>query len=487
MLWTIVEKEFKFILTSPKFFATFLVCSMLILLSFFVGIQEYRATVAQFETGQTMNQQSLRERTTWSGATNRIYRQPDPLQIIVLGVNYDVGRFSPINVWMPVKLLESAYSQELIYAVFRLLDFNFIVVVVLSLFAILFTYDAINGERESGTLKLTLANAVPKSTLIVAKLIGSWIGLVVPLLIPLLLGLLLLLIYQIPLSADHWIRLLCLFGLAILYFTFFMTLGLLVSSLTQRSATSFMVLLVSWIVLTLIVPRAAIMIAGQIVQVPSAAEIDSQIDGYSKSEWEKYRDGIQKTWERRNNELEQVPEKEREGYREQKLWGWLEEDDAARKTMQEGVARYSKQVKEDMENRKLQQVKTGFVLSRFSPASAFQLAAMNLAETDIFIKKRYEQALNDYHVVYSDFIQKKSKEGGGEGLRITVDSERGFNVQIPDMKKTIRADEIPQFQHPKRNTGDVIADLMMDAALLVVFSGMVLVGVLTAFLRYDVR
>ncbi|MBX7151704.1 ABC transporter permease [bacterium] len=487
MVWTIVEKEFKFILTSPKFFGTFLVCSILILLSFFVGIQEYRVTVAQFETGQAMNQQSLRERTTWSGAVNRVYRYPDPLQIIVLGVNYDIGRFAPISVWTPVKLMESAYSQELIYAVFRFLDFNFIVVIVLSLFAILFTYDAVNGERESGTLKLTLANAVPKSTLIVAKLIGSWIGLVVPLLIPLLLGLLLLLVYQIPLSADHWLRLLSLFGLAIVYFTFFMILGLLVSSLTQRSATSFMILLVSWIVLTLIVPRAAIMIAGQIIQVPSAAEIDSQIDGYSKSQWEKYREGVQKTWERRNNELDKIPEKDREAYREQKLWSWLEEDDVARKAMQEDVARYSKQINEDMENRKLQQVKTGFALSRFSPASSFQLAAMNLAETDIFIKKRYEQTLNDYHVVFSDFIQKKSKESGGEGLRVTVDSRKGFNVQVPDMKKTISADEIPHFQHPKRNTGDILSDLMMDLSLLVVFSGIALVSVFVAFLRYDVR
>ena len=45
MLSILVEKELKAIVLSPKFFATFGVCSALILLSVFVGIQEHREAI----------------------------------------------------------------------------------------------------------------------------------------------------------------------------------------------------------------------------------------------------------------------------------------------------------------------------------------------------------------------------------------------------------------------------------------------------------
>ena len=53
MFGTLFEKELKAILLSPKFVATFGVCTILILLSVFVGIKEYGASRAQYETGRS--------------------------------------------------------------------------------------------------------------------------------------------------------------------------------------------------------------------------------------------------------------------------------------------------------------------------------------------------------------------------------------------------------------------------------------------------
>ena len=57
MLRTIIEKELKAILLSPKFVVTFAACSLLIILSVFVGIQEYRAMVRQYETATQLAEQ----------------------------------------------------------------------------------------------------------------------------------------------------------------------------------------------------------------------------------------------------------------------------------------------------------------------------------------------------------------------------------------------------------------------------------------------
>ena len=146
MITTLIEKELKSIILSPKFVATFAVCSVLILLSVFVGIKEYRQFTKQYEAAKQLADQRMQEQTNWLGLSTIAFRTPAPMQIFVSGVNYDIGRFSTIDSHSSIKLVHSIYSDDPIFAVFRFIDFNFIVLVVLSLIAILFTYDSINGE-----------------------------------------------------------------------------------------------------------------------------------------------------------------------------------------------------------------------------------------------------------------------------------------------------------------------------------------------------
>src|SRR3972149_2110496 len=154
MLTTLILKELKSVLLSPKFPVTFAVASILTLLSVFVGIREYQAESNQYFAANELVRQEMREARNWMMLGNRIYREPDPMHIFVSGVHNAIGRVSSISSWQPVKLVNSAYRDDPIFALFRFIDFSFISQVVLTLLAILFTYDAINGDRESGTLQL---------------------------------------------------------------------------------------------------------------------------------------------------------------------------------------------------------------------------------------------------------------------------------------------------------------------------------------------
>ena len=154
MLWSLIQKELKAIILSPKFTATFAVCSILMLLSVYIGINEYKANVKQYDTTRNLVEQDRQDKTNWFQVRDVALRKPDPMQIFSAGLNNDIGRWSSIDSHDPIELKGSNYSNDPIYAVFRFIDFTFIVQVVLSLFAILFTYDAINGEREGGTLQL---------------------------------------------------------------------------------------------------------------------------------------------------------------------------------------------------------------------------------------------------------------------------------------------------------------------------------------------
>lgn len=488
MLSTIITHELKNIFFSPKFSVTFAVVSLLLILSVIVGINQYEKATRQYETTTQLVRQEMREARGWMSLNNKILRKPDPMQIFVAGVNDDVGRISGISSFFDVKLSHSTFSDDPIYAVFRFVDCAFIVTVVFSLLAILFTFDSVNGESEKGTLQLTFANAVPRAQYILGKFAGAWLGLIIPLIVPMMISLLLLQAWNIPLQAEEWLKIISLFGAAILYVTFFISLGIFLSTTTKRSSVSFLYSLVTWVCLVFIIPRAGATVAGHIVTVPTVAEIEAQRDAFSKDRWTRYEGTMQEKWKARNAATQGMSREEREAYRDSKMWEWMEEDDLDRKQVQKDIDGQSKKLNENLRNRKAEQEYLAFVLSRFSPASAFQLAAMNLAGTDIALKSRYEDALNDYRPLFNTYKEKKQKETGNSGgFRIEVNSDTGVKIDAGRERGVLDISEMPQFTHPKHSFGDAMATAIIDVGLLGLFSLAAFAGAFVRFLRYDVR
>ena len=71
-----------------------------------------------------------------------------PFQALVRGLSDDVNLDTFDNDPLPV--------------MFPLIDLTFIVTILLSLAALILSYDAVCGEKEDGTLKLMLANGLPR-------------------------------------------------------------------------------------------------------------------------------------------------------------------------------------------------------------------------------------------------------------------------------------------------------------------------------------
>jgi len=488
MFRTIIEKELKTIIAGPKFVATFAVCSILILLSVFLGIQGYRSAMKSYHAATQLVEQELKEQRSWGHFNTQVFRKPDPMQVFVSGIANDIGRHSNVMSTESIKLTNSTYSDDPIFAVFRFIDFSFITLIVLSLFATLFTYDAINGERERGTLKLTFSHAVPRFKYIFAKFIGSWLGLVIPITIPILLSLLLVILFKIPFTGEHWIKLFILLAVSVLFFTFFIALGIFISAVTKRSAVSFLLLLVTWVVFVLIVPRISVMTAGKLVPVPSIAEIDGQIDGFSKGQWNKFTKDITNIWRERNVAMEGMSTSEKEIYRDEKMWQWMQEEDEIRKAVQVAIDEFSRTLLEDHRNRKAVQERLAFTLSRFSPASAYQLTTMNLAETDIHLKSRYETTLEQYKQAFVDYVEKKQKASGNMGgIRVTFNSETGLDIDVGRNSGSLDFSDMPRFQEIRQSFNEIIAPSIIDFSLLILYCIAALVGAFVVFLRYDVR
>src|SRR5512135_1237171 len=284
MLRDIIKKEILDNITSPKFVFTFLLCAVLILLSVYTGVANYGADKKEYAAAVALAKKNLENQPNYSslaGLAMKINKPPQVLGTVVSGVEEDVGRVAPVNIAMDPNLVESKYGSNPVFAVFGALDLMFIVKIVLSLFAILFTYDTIVGEKEKGTLKLALSNDVPRDRLILGKAIGGYISLLIPLLIPLLLSLIILLVApNLALNAGDWARLLLTFLMFFMYLSVFFSLGLFVSARTSRSSTSFLVLLFAWVIIVMVIPKVAVLTAAQAKPIPSVHEITAKKDAY---------------------------------------------------------------------------------------------------------------------------------------------------------------------------------------------------------------
>ncbi len=168
-------------------------------------------------------------------------------------------------------------------------DWAFIIGYILSLIALWFTFDAFSGEREHGTLRLMLANSIPRHTVLIGKFLGALLSISIPFALAVLVNLLLISTANtIHLTTEAWGRLGIIFALALLYTSLFVALGLLVSARVQQSAVSLMILLLTWVTLVVFMPSTLASIASSFSPAISFDEFWKQRNPIEEDLWDKY-------------------------------------------------------------------------------------------------------------------------------------------------------------------------------------------------------
>jgi ABC-type transport system involved in multi-copper enzyme maturation permease subunit len=469
MLRDVITKEIQDTIMSPRFVFTFLLCTILILLSVYTGINNYLADQKEYSAAIALNRKNLESHPNYFTLGNlgtKINKKPQVLSTVVTGIEEAVGRVATVNISYDPSLVDSKYSSNPVFAVFGALDLSFIVKIVLSLFAILFTYDAIVGEKERGTLKLALSNRIPRDTLILGKAIGGFISLLIPLVIPLVLGLLILMIYpNVSLSGGDWGRIGFICLMFFLYLSVFFTLGLFISARTSRSSTSFLILLFIWVTFVTIIPKAAVMTAARINPIPSVHEITAQKDAFLQ-EIQKEAMTEQMKYFKDNP---RPKEKEAIAQWNEKIKQWLEEFQQRLTTK---IDERNAAIERDYQAKLRGQQRLAINLSRVSPASALMFSCMSLARTGISEHERFLNSIKTYKPIFTKWINAKMMRtlnlGGGEQPK-------------PEL------DDMPQMDFIPERLGDSFKRVLPDLILMIFLIILFFVGAYVSFLRYDVR
>lgn len=286
-LLSITWRELYDNLNSLRFALATVLILALMLTNAVVYLREHPARTQAYHNAAADAIKTLEARSTnlYSLATQGpgdLHKAPSPLRFCaegdeaflpthVSGANYGRSIANRASLW------RISYPQETpnlrnIRPDFTTLDWAFIVGYVLSFIALLFTFDAISGELERGTLRLTLANPIPRHIVLVGKFLGAFISINIPFAVAVLMNLLLISTSDaVQLNAEAWGRLGILYGIVILYTCLFIALGLLISAAVRESGVSLVVLLLIWVSFVVFMPNTLASI-GSRTSVPIAYE-----------------------------------------------------------------------------------------------------------------------------------------------------------------------------------------------------------------------
>jgi ABC-type transport system involved in multi-copper enzyme maturation permease subunit len=471
MFSLIFQKELRDIIQSSRFTISFAVCSVLIILAFFMGAQNNLASQEQYEAAIQENRNQIAANTDWQMIEHSIMLPPQPLMTLVNGVSNDIGRNIAMSGRGELSAQNTRFNDEPIFAIFRFMDLEFIFGVILSLFAIIFAYDAINGEKVRGTLKLCFANSVSRASFIGGKLAGSFVGLGLALMIPMLIGCAMLPVLGIQLTTDEWIRLGLILIAGIAYFGLFLALAMAISAATSKPSNAFLIGLVVWIFAELIVPRASVLISGRLVEVPNIDEITAQKNRYRIQLFDEDRPKMANFQVEPGTEMEEIMGQ---------FSSFMADLGAAR---QEKMDVFNARLNEDFTNRRRAQENLALSLSRVSPTSVFTLASTELAGTSLRLQNSFMDEAYNYQESYADFMTEKTGNTRGGGFRMIMVTT-GDDALEPE---PLEPDEMPQFEYASQSAGIAAANSMLDIGLLLLFNILFFGGAFVAFIKYDLR
>lgn len=154
--------------------------ALIIWLSLYDGYIYYQDCLKDCRLAQAATEQRLRQITASDGLTRQPWHElnnfgfyehkpPTPMSMFVRGLEPTLGRsISNVNT-LPQRLRRSPAEMEWFLGIFPPLDLGLVVQVVLSLFVLLLTYDAVCGEKEAGTLRLTATFSIPRHKLLIGR------------------------------------------------------------------------------------------------------------------------------------------------------------------------------------------------------------------------------------------------------------------------------------------------------------------------------
>jgi ABC-type transport system involved in multi-copper enzyme maturation permease subunit len=406
-----------------------------------------------------------------AGWMARQMRPPSPLGIFVIGIDREVDQTNFISNPVP--------------ALFKSLDFVGIVTIIMSLVALLFSFNAISEEREAGVLRQMLSTGVARRTIIWGKFIGGNVSVLVPFTIGVLGGLIYLLLSgRVQFHLIEFLVVLILVVASWIYISGFYALGLLFSVRSHSSNQALLKSLFAWVVIVLVWPNITPFIAAQIYRIPSAAKIEQQRVYLTSEE----RDEILR---QRGKEMlqTQFPDVAKVIQNDRSKIGDFIKGDAQ---LAQRYSAYTKAYDDLVQQVNREQNEKAFRISELfleksknqedlatllaciSPSIDLLFVSTNAAETGINGEIHWRHQTSEYQGIFSNFVDRRYHEA------VNLNPVFGYNDYL-DLRGR------PLFQYQPQSLTERINQGFPYFGVLVIFMIIIVAAAFISFFKYDVR
>jgi len=470
----LVRKEVLASLLSLRFTLALLLTISLFSISGFVFVARYRQQSEDYWKQTNENLSKLSDNT---GQLNKLafhrqkfWRKPKPLTLCAEGFE----RYLPNMIHSDIFIIRPPNTvgrDNFLLRRFNDIDWVFIISVLLSFLALLFTYDSFSGEKEAGTLRLMLSGSVPRYRILIGKYLGALIALAIPLLAGVLISLIIIATSKIvDVGPADWLRFIEILLLSILYLSIFLLLGMFVSSRVSHSVSSIVILLLIWAGLVVLVPSFGSIVAETSVKIPSVAEFrnrmvetigqidrDAQAGKFGKNAYEVHED--------RNHPSNNPPAAAR-------YWNtW---------------SASLKKLREERYNQMLAQANAGRNFACISPAMIYQRASEAIAGTGIQRCTGLYKQVKRYHENLKQYILDKDA-GDPNSLHMLFNCDFAVESWGAISKRPVDFSTVPKFQERDPKFSESLQLAIWDIGVLLLWNLGFLAASWVSFMKYDVR
>jgi ABC-type transport system involved in multi-copper enzyme maturation permease subunit len=391
MLNKIIKKELLLQLISAKFAVMLALILLLSILSTLVMVQDYKLRKDNYELLKPTFEDTY------------CMKPPAGMSVFVKGLDERMGRSVEVNSIGQLEVGTSQSAANRLFALFRSLDMHFIYMVILSLAALVFSFDLICGEKRSGTLKLCLANGISRNKVLLGKWLAAAGVVLISILLSLIVSLVMIQFLQPAIAnGEFYLRVLVLILAIFMYLLVFISIGMFISSLTSRPSVSLVFALLVWAFLVFILPNTSNQLAAS--SLPSASVDD--LNAQTRTVW------FEEVFKRINTQDRG------------EVGDWTEM-----------ITGKNAQIYQEYINILKEKVDNLMFYDFISPASAYNTLAWNVSTTGPRELLRFKQAVVQYQQdsigAALDFIrERQTNEDAEKECQISL-------IQVPRLKKSL--------------------------------------------------
>lgn len=365
-------------------------------------------------------------------------------------------------------LVNSGYNNY--FSQFINLDLLNIVIYILSFICLCFAYDSFSGEKQQGTLKLTLSNGVARWQIVLGKLLALWTLLLAPLLLGLLINcMMVMLAPDVVFTALDACKLLIFIAFTALFLLINILIFFAVSLMTKTPRVSCSMCLLVWVLLVMVIPNSSWLLARRVHEVPSISEITL-------------------------SETKQIKQLEDE-FRSQKTGGFIWSDAWIGNPPHQGVTDYMEHCQEKIKIHNnlwggyyaslFKQTDLASSMSKLSPFFIYRFFSENLIDNNYYGFRNFYNQVDQYQSDLMNYVIEKDATDPESYHLLWSDQERRSRYFISKQGADLL--DIPLFKYRTPSVSELLSQTKLSILYMILWSLGLILFVFYRFAKYDVR